>query len=128
MAITTGPVLEETAARFALLGDPTRLRLLNLLLERGECTVGELADAAGISLANASQHLRRMALGGVLGRRRTGSQVHYRVVESTIAEICEIVCASVQRRARLLQPSGDQRPSGDQQPSGDQEPATEGAR
>lgn len=104
MANTTGPVLEETAARFALLGDPTRLRLLHLLLERRESTVGELAAAAGISMANASQHLRRMALGGILGRRRTGSLVHYRVVESTIGQICEIVCASVEHRARLRQP------------------------
>ena len=42
-----GPVLEQTAARFALLGDPTRLHLLSLLLDRSDYTVGELADAAG---------------------------------------------------------------------------------
>ena len=49
MALQPGPVLEETAARFALLSDPTRLHLLSLILERGESTVGELADAAGVS-------------------------------------------------------------------------------
>ncbi len=102
MALGPGPMLDETAARFALLGDPTRLHLLSLLLERGECSVGELADAAGISTANASQHLRRLAMGGILGRRREGSQVHYRVVEKTIEQLCTIVCASVQDRARLL--------------------------
>jgi DNA-binding transcriptional ArsR family regulator len=102
MALGPGPVLDETAARFALLGDPTRLHLLSLLLERGECSVGELADAAAISTANASQHLRRLMLGGILGRRRAGSQVYYRVVERTIEQLCAIVCASVQDRARLL--------------------------
>jgi ArsR family transcriptional regulator len=102
MPIAPGPVLDETAARFALLGDPTRLHLLGLLLEHGECTVGELAQAADISVANASQHLRRLAMGGILGRRRSGSKVHYRVVEETIEAICEIVCDSVRDRARLL--------------------------
>ncbi|HEU4540986.1 MAG TPA: metalloregulator ArsR/SmtB family transcription factor [Jiangellaceae bacterium] len=101
MALQPGPVLEETAARFALLGDPTRLHLLSLILERGECTVGELAEAAGVSVANTSQHLRRLALGGVLGRRRAGQQVYYRVVENTIAQLCDIVCSSVEARASI---------------------------
>lgn len=108
MPIGPGPVLDETAARFALLGDPTRLHLLSLLLERGECSVGELAGAAGVSVANASQHLRRLTQGGILGRRRAGSQVYYRVVEQTIAQLCTIVCASVQQRARALVPGADQ--------------------
>lgn len=102
MALAPGPVLEETAARFALLGDPTRLHLLSLLLDRGEMTVGDLAAAASISVANASQHLRRLTLGGVLGRRRAGSLVYYRVVEETIESICHIVCASVEERARVF--------------------------
>jgi ArsR family transcriptional regulator len=105
MGSLSGPVLAETAARFALLGDPTRLHLLSLLLERGECTVGDLAGAAGVSVANASQHLRRLTMGGILGRRRAGSQVHYRVVEQTIAQLCDIVCASVAERARVLAPA-----------------------
>jgi ArsR family transcriptional regulator len=105
MALSPGPVLHETAARFALLGDPTRLYLLNLLLERGECSVGDLAQAARISVANASQHLRRLTHGGILGRRRVGSQVYYRVVEKTIEQLCAIVCASVEDRARVLVPA-----------------------
>ena len=103
MALSPGPLLEETAARFALLGDPTRLHLLSLLCERGEASVGELAEAASISIANASQHLRKLTLGGILGRRKVGNQVLYRVVEKTIEQLCEIVCASVSPRARLLE-------------------------
>lgn len=103
MALGPGPMLEETAARFALLGDPTRLLLLSLLCERGETSVGELAAAAGISVANASQHLRKLTLGGILGRRRAGHQVYHRVVEPTIEQLCDIVCASVRDRARLVE-------------------------
>ena len=105
MAVLSGPVLQQTAARFALLGDPTRLHLLSLLLERADYTVGELAAAAGVSVANASQHLRRLEAGGILGRRRIGNTVHYRVVEASIEQLCAIVCASVQERARVLVPA-----------------------
>lgn len=102
MALGPRSVLEETAARFALLGDPTRLQLLSILLEQGECSVGVLAEEAGISPANASQHLRKLTMGGVVGRRRSGNQVYYRVIESTVGQLCEMVCASVQNRASLL--------------------------
>ena len=105
MAMAPGPVLEQTAARFALLGEPTRLHLLSLLLDRSDYTVGELADAAGISMANASQHLRRLEAGGILGRRRIGQTVQYRVTEASIEQLCAIVCASVQERARVLVPA-----------------------
>jgi DNA-binding transcriptional ArsR family regulator len=57
-------------------------------------------------MANASQHLRRLTLGGILARRRSGNQVRYRVVEESIVQLCEIVCASVQNRARLLVAAG----------------------
>lgn len=106
MPLVPGPVLQQTAARFALLGDRTRLHLLSLLLERSDYSVGELAAAAGISVANASQHLRRLEAGGILGRRQTGNTVQYRVVEASIEQLCAIVCASVQERARLLAPAG----------------------
>ncbi len=111
MALVPRPVLHETAARFALLGDPTRLQLLNLVLDSADCTVGELAAAAGVSVANASQHLRRLELGGILGRRRIGNTVRYRVVESSIEQICQIVCASVQERARVLTPADTPTPT-----------------
>lgn len=105
MALAPGPVLQETAARFALLGDPTRLHLLSLLLEGPDQSVSDLARAARVSVANASQHLRRLEAGGILARGRTGNTVHYRVVEESIERLCAIVCASVQDRARLLAPA-----------------------
>jgi ArsR family transcriptional regulator len=105
MAPMPRAVLEQTAARFALLGDPTRLRLLNLVMERHDCTVGELAAAAGVSAANASQHLRRLEAGGILGRRRVGNTVQYRVIDASIEQLCAMVCASVRERTRVLVPA-----------------------
>jgi DNA-binding transcriptional ArsR family regulator len=105
MAPMPRPILEQTAARFALLGDPTRLHLLSLVIEHPDGTVGELAAAAGVSVANASQHLRRLEAGGILGRRRVGNTVQYRVVDTSIEQLCATVCASVRERSRVPVPA-----------------------
>jgi DNA-binding transcriptional ArsR family regulator len=44
----------EAAHLFALLSDPTRLRLLSRLHDDGELSVGELARWTGVSVANVS--------------------------------------------------------------------------
>ena len=102
MAIVPEAFLEDIARRFALLGDPTRLKIVSILHERGECAVGEVAGAAGTSAANASQHLQRLAAGGIVGRRRDGQAVCYRIVDDTIGQLCAIVCGSVARSQRRL--------------------------
>lgn len=98
-------VLEEAARRFSLLGDPTRLRLLSVLHERGEAPVGQIAAVADVALANASQHLVRLAAGGIVARRRAGRSVLYRIADPTVESLCDIVCASVAERARVLTPA-----------------------
>ena len=104
MAVVPDSFLEEIARRFALLGDPTRLKIVSILHEHGECGVGEIAAAAGTSAANASQHLQRLAAGGIVGRRRAGQAVRYRLVDDTIERLCAIVCGSVKGRHR---PAGE---------------------
>ena len=95
----TAPVpdtyLESAAARFRLLGDPVRLRLLNELLERGEATVQALAEAAGQSHQNTSKHLRLLADGGVVGARRDGVFSVYRVTDPSIPGLCLLVCGQL---------------------------------
>ncbi|SRR6266545_446246 len=95
MAVVPDSFLNDVARRFALLGDPTRLKIVSVLHECGECTVGQIAEAAGTSTANASQHLQRLAGGGIVGRRRDGQVVRYRIIDDTIEELCTIVCGRV---------------------------------
>lgn len=102
MTLVPDGVLEFAARRFALLGDPTRLRLIRVLHECGECSVREIADAAGTSLPNTSQHLSRLLAGGVVKRHRVGKHVYYSLADSTIESICDIVCASAQKHARAM--------------------------
>ncbi len=95
-------MLDEAARLFALLSDPTRLRLVSALHGRDELSVRVLADQTGSSVANASQHLNRLAAGGVLARRRQGKSVLYRIADDRIGELCEIVCSRVRDRAQRL--------------------------
>src|SRR5947207_3037030 len=60
-------LVEEVARRFALLSDPTRLRILDALLERDDITVSELANVVGEAAPNVSQHLSRLLAADIVG-------------------------------------------------------------
>jgi len=98
----TPELIAEVAHRFALLGDPTRLRILHTLMEQGELSVGEAAAAAGTSRFNASAHLNRLALGGLVARRQAGTTHYYRVSDSNLSNVCDSICKAVKERAQAL--------------------------
>ena len=91
--------IEEAAHRFALLSDPTRLRILHTVIEHGELPVHAIAQLAGASRFNTSAHLNRLAVGKLLARRREGSTVYYRIEDENLPRVCELICESLQRRA-----------------------------
>ena len=101
MTMTPG-LIEEAARRFALLGDPTRLRILKVLMERGELPVGRLAAAAGTSRFNASAHLARLSDAGLVARRREGTAIYYRTSDENLPRICDWMCESLRTHARVL--------------------------
>jgi len=80
-----------------VLTDPKRLMLLSELCD-AERTVGELAEAIGISLSNASQHLAVMRNAGLVATRRVGTTIHYRIAEPAITDACTIVDGIARRR------------------------------
>ena len=98
----TVEMIEEAAHRFALLGDPTRLRILHTVMERGEMSVRAIAEAAGASRFNTSAHLNRLALGGLVARRREGSTVYYRVNDENLPRICDWMCDSLRHQQAVL--------------------------
>src|SRR5215472_3960174 len=65
------------------LGNEHRLRILELLAQR-ETSVEALAECVGLSLANASQHLRLLRAAGLLTSRRAGKHVLYVVSDPTV--------------------------------------------
>src|SRR5215207_7819663 len=92
---------ELIARRFRVIGEPMRIRLLDQLRE-GEATVGELAEALAASQQNVSKHLGVLADAGIVGRRKQGNHVYYRVVDQSVFALCEEVCGSVQEQLRTL--------------------------
>ena len=91
--------LELVAARFRVLGEPNRLRLLAELQEEERC-VNELVEATGLTQANVSRHLQALMQTGILSRRKAGLQVFYAVAEPKIFELCDLVCGSLFERMK----------------------------
>ncbi|HEX9100281.1 MAG TPA: metalloregulator ArsR/SmtB family transcription factor [Candidatus Dormibacteraeota bacterium] len=84
------------------MGDHSRLRILGALHTAGEMPVGELADICGLTRTNLSQHLSRLAAAGLVGRRRDGTTVYYRVIDASLGQLCDLVCSSLRERGRAL--------------------------
>lgn len=92
--IVSDRAIELLAARFRVLGDPTRLRIIQNL-QYDELSVSELTQLCGTSQPNVSKHLKYMLQAGILGRRQDGPVVFYRVVDNTVFELCNLVCGSM---------------------------------
>jgi ArsR family transcriptional regulator len=77
-------------AQFAVvakaLGHAHRLEILEQLAQ-GERSVEVLADRAGLSIANASQHLQQMRQAGIVAARREGKFVFYRLADEAVLDL-----------------------------------------
>lgn len=93
----TDSALDMIAARFKLLAESSRLKLI-IALEDGERNVTDLVETTGLSQANVSRHLAALVNGGILSRRRNGLNVFYFIADESIFELCETVCGSLQER------------------------------
>lgn len=89
---------ERVAARFRALGEPTRLRILEVLFGR-DASVGEMVDEVGGTQANVSKHLLVLHAEGLIERRKEGTRTVYSIADPTIQRICSIVCDGVGRDA-----------------------------
>jgi ArsR family transcriptional regulator len=70
---------DELAARFQVLADPTRLRLLGLIVGKGEaCAACDFAEPLGVSQPTVSHHLRTLYDQGFVEREKRGRWVLYR--------------------------------------------------
>lgn len=88
-------VLELMADKFRMLGDSTRLAILNSLMMGGELNVSEVVVATNRNTANVSKHLKQLAASGLLARRKEGSFVLYRLNDPVVERICELMCDSL---------------------------------
>ena len=94
-------IVELIARRFRVIGEPMRIRLLDHL-RADEASVNELAEALGASQQNVSKHLAVLAEVGIVGRRKVGNHVYYRIIDEGVFALCDQVCGSVQEQLRVL--------------------------
>ena len=88
--------LEQIAARFKLLGEPMRLRILQAVCKEPRSVNGIVA-ATGSTQANVSKHLALLAAGGVLTRKKEGQCVYYGMKDRLEVKLCELVRAQLAR-------------------------------
>ena len=89
--------IEAVAQWFRALGEPLRLRLLQLIVTH-DCSVGELAQLAETTQPNVSKHLRSLQQAGIVERRQDGNSVFYTVADVRIFDVCSIICSSINER------------------------------
>lgn len=85
--------LDLVAARFRMLGEPLRVRLIQALRD-GERSVSDLVEALEATQPNVSKHLRLLQQAGIVGRRHQGNLVFYFVDDPSVFELCDAVCAA----------------------------------
>lgn len=89
--------LEQIAAYFKALSDPTRLKILRLLGEE-QYSVGELAQFCNFSSANISRHLAILNRHGLITRHSQGAKVFYQLSDESTYQLCEMVCQIIERQ------------------------------
>jgi DNA-binding transcriptional ArsR family regulator len=106
---------ELIAQRLRVIGDPVRIRILDLLREN-ELSVAAITDALGTSQQNASKHLGVLLQAGIVARRKAGTSALYRIADEGVYALCEQVCGGLQAQIAelnaLMEGSGLSRPAG----------------
>ncbi|MFH1805203.1 MAG: metalloregulator ArsR/SmtB family transcription factor [Pseudomonadota bacterium] len=88
------PEIEAAARIFALLGDAGRLQLVLRCMEHPQ-TVGELAEATGMSQSLTSHHLRHLRDQRILASERQGRHIYYRIDDEHISCVVQDIFAHV---------------------------------
>jgi DNA-binding transcriptional ArsR family regulator len=103
----------DLAAVGALLGDPSRARMLDSLMSGRALAAGELARVAGVSASTASEHLTRLREGGLVEVVAQGRHRYYRIAGPEVGEALEALAhVAPPRRVTSLRESGHARALG----------------
>jgi ArsR family transcriptional regulator len=82
------------------LADPTRLRILGLLMD-GEVCVCHIYEALRIPQPKASRHLAYLRKSGLVETRKDGLWVYYRLAEGDTAGVKQVVDAALRALERM---------------------------
>ena len=103
-----GPTIAPLAA---LIGDPARANMLTALMDGRALTVSELAQAAGIALPTASEHLGKLESAGLLAAAKQGRHRYFRLSGPDVADVLEGLMGLAQRTGATRTRTGPKDPA-----------------
>ena len=87
-------MFEMAADTFRVMSAPMRLKIINCLCNE-EKNVGQLLEEIDTTQPNMSQHLNTLFKAKILGRRREGVQIYYRIINDRVVTLCRAVCTQI---------------------------------
>ncbi len=94
VGVETDEVFEAAAEMFRVMSAPMRLKIISCLCN-GEKNVSQLLEEIETTQPNMSQHLNTLYQAGVIGKRREGVQIFYRIVNDRVVTLCRAVCTQI---------------------------------
>jgi ArsR family transcriptional regulator, arsenate/arsenite/antimonite-responsive transcriptional repressor len=90
-----------TAQMFKALGDPARVKILNLLARRDEPVCAcEFLPALGLTQATVSHHLKKLTATGLLEREQRGKWAYFSLNSEAVAQLASLVSIPEVRHER----------------------------
>ena len=99
-AVESDEVFEMAAEIFRVMSAPMRLKIISCLCN-GEKNVSQLLEEIDTTQPNMSQHLNTLYQAGVIGRRREGVQIFYRIINDRVVTLCRAVCTQIAIESEL---------------------------
>ena len=93
-------MFEMAAEMFRVMSAPMRLKIINCLCNE-EKNVGQLLEEIDTTQPNMSQHLNTLFKAKILGRRRDGVQIYYRIINDRVVSLCRAVCTQIAIDSKL---------------------------
>jgi DNA-binding transcriptional ArsR family regulator len=92
--LPAAPLAADLVAKyFRGLGDPSRLRILELLRDEGELSVGELVNRLALPQPKVSNHLACLRWCGFIEARREGRTVYNRIADRRVEAMLDLAHA-----------------------------------
>jgi DNA-binding transcriptional ArsR family regulator len=88
-------VFEKAAELFRVMSATLRLKIISCLCD-GERNVSYLLSKIDTTQPNMSQHLNTLYQAGILGKRRDGVQIFYRITDDRVPALCRALCSQIE--------------------------------
>lgn len=109
-------MIRKQAEKFKVLGVESRIRIIEVLKQKGALCVNEISDVLGITPSAVSQHLKVLKYAGLVRNERRGYWIHYEVdpvaleqCNQMLSEVCMCDCKGKESvpEARVEEPEDE---------------------